>query len=238
MPDFGKWMNVDPLAEKYSSISPYVYVANNPINAIDPNGKEIYIITQNNGVIKGTKVLKQTTIGKQLWEKYGRNDNHDIYISAQSFTENKASGVTYAYSNKLGMVKNDKVDVAQFYSSAAYVKDFSSFDGLDVSKSKGKNIHLISLNTDHIGKDAKRGKHTLNGAACIIFHEIDAHIEKYTNGNADEEHEKHGFELVTKEINGQKVQMTSIRKDSDAWNMIVELINHRIQKEKKDEKNK
>lgn len=34
-------MSVDPLADKYPSISPYAYVANNPINAIDPDGRQI-----------------------------------------------------------------------------------------------------------------------------------------------------------------------------------------------------
>lgn len=40
-PALGRWMNVDPLAEKYQSISSYAYVANNPIIYIDPDGKEI-----------------------------------------------------------------------------------------------------------------------------------------------------------------------------------------------------
>ncbi|MDP4210569.1 MAG: RHS repeat-associated core domain-containing protein, partial [Bacteroidota bacterium] len=36
----GRWTTIDPLAEKYSSISPFVYCANNPIIFIDPNGME------------------------------------------------------------------------------------------------------------------------------------------------------------------------------------------------------
>ena len=34
------WTSVDPLAEKYYNISPYVYCGNNPVNIIDPNGME------------------------------------------------------------------------------------------------------------------------------------------------------------------------------------------------------
>jgi cell wall-associated NlpC family hydrolase len=37
----GRWLNVDPLAGKYPSISPYVYGANNPINLLDPDGMKI-----------------------------------------------------------------------------------------------------------------------------------------------------------------------------------------------------
>ncbi len=35
-----RWSTVDPLAEKYMPYSPYAYVGNNPVNRIDPNGKE------------------------------------------------------------------------------------------------------------------------------------------------------------------------------------------------------
>ena len=37
-----RFTQIDPLAEKYYWISPYVYCANNPVNAIDPDGKSIW----------------------------------------------------------------------------------------------------------------------------------------------------------------------------------------------------
>lgn len=43
----GRWMTLDPLCEKYYSISPYAYCANNPINAIDLDGKDIVIWYKN-----------------------------------------------------------------------------------------------------------------------------------------------------------------------------------------------
>ncbi|WP_281987863.1 DUF6443 domain-containing protein [Aquimarina aggregata] len=39
----GRWMNIDPLADDYYSLSPYTYTANNPVYFIDPDGKRIDI---------------------------------------------------------------------------------------------------------------------------------------------------------------------------------------------------
>ena len=35
------WLSVDPMADKYPSISPYAYCAWNPVKLVDPDGKEV-----------------------------------------------------------------------------------------------------------------------------------------------------------------------------------------------------
>ncbi len=68
-PTVGRWSTIDPLAEKYSNISPYVYVANNPINAIDPSGKEIiFIIRNSNGSVKEMLTYRRGN----FWHQDGR----------------------------------------------------------------------------------------------------------------------------------------------------------------------
>jgi len=38
------WTSVDPLAEKYYNVSPYNYCGDNPVNRIDPNGRDVWEI--------------------------------------------------------------------------------------------------------------------------------------------------------------------------------------------------
>ena len=38
--DLSVWLSVDPMSDKYPSLSPYTYCANNPVKLVDPDGEE------------------------------------------------------------------------------------------------------------------------------------------------------------------------------------------------------
>lgn len=71
-PALPRWLTMDPLAEKYYGVSPYVYCASNPIKLFDPDGREIrvakeyqdYFITDLNNVFgEKTKMLSFDEMG-------------------------------------------------------------------------------------------------------------------------------------------------------------------------------
>ncbi|WP_299362488.1 RHS repeat-associated core domain-containing protein, partial [Winogradskyella sp.] len=79
----GRWMNLDPLAEKYTNLSPFSYVANNVINAIDPDGRLIIFI---GGLRLWEAQTDQLAFGKSgfytkdegvfnYWRDYGEDRN-------------------------------------------------------------------------------------------------------------------------------------------------------------------
>ena len=39
--DLSIWLSVDPMSDKYASLSPYAYCADNPVRLVDPNGEEV-----------------------------------------------------------------------------------------------------------------------------------------------------------------------------------------------------
>jgi hypothetical protein len=61
----GRWFAVDPLARKYPMLSPYAFVANNPLIYIDPDGKDIIIYLAN-----GTSVKYKPGMSVQTTDKF------------------------------------------------------------------------------------------------------------------------------------------------------------------------
>jgi len=69
-PVLGRFTTMDPLAEKYYSVSPYAYCANDPVNRIDPDGR-IWINKNNqiiyqNGNYTSIATAQDQSIGNEL----------------------------------------------------------------------------------------------------------------------------------------------------------------------------
>jgi hypothetical protein len=45
----GRFLQVDQHALKYPSLSPYSYAANNPLNSVDPDGKDVVVLNNSDG---------------------------------------------------------------------------------------------------------------------------------------------------------------------------------------------
>jgi RHS repeat-associated protein len=60
------WLSVDPLADKYPSMSPYIYCAGNPVILVDPNGRHWY----------------KSEAGNVIWKE---GDAEEINVNGETF---------------------------------------------------------------------------------------------------------------------------------------------------------
>jgi RHS repeat-associated protein len=82
------WMSVDPMSDKYPSISPYVYCGNNPVKLVDANGEEWEINEagyirevgdRNNLKLYAVKGYSQDDFGKRKTVGYGKK-RQEIFV--------------------------------------------------------------------------------------------------------------------------------------------------------------
>ncbi|WP_270487173.1 RHS repeat domain-containing protein [Butyricimonas synergistica] len=110
----GRWFNIDPCAEDYTNIAPYVFVANNSLNLLDTDGRKIIFV---NGLL----AAGSPEGGQAYWNRsfvsaaqdyfkdrtipYFTNIEHDIYSSAM---DRQIAGYKYAKDNYGEITSNMK----------------------------------------------------------------------------------------------------------------------------------
>lgn len=96
-PAVGRWTTMDPLCEKYYSVSPYAYCHNNPVNRIDPDGRDDYYSVGGQFLFRDSKKTDRIIIRdlvsystkQQGWE-FGPNPDTPIeqtVLSAEAYSK-------------------------------------------------------------------------------------------------------------------------------------------------------
>lgn len=148
-PSIAKWTSVDPLAEKYSSISPYVYVANNPLKYIDPDGKKI--------VNPYDRYKKYSGLEQKL--------RNDIKNSSSGRERRKARKALRSNSGKINGFNNYK-DVQNLISDFKE-KNENEFNRVDNLNFNGVEIDVIVNVTNGKGNMKQLGKTEYNYTRVI-----------------------------------------------------------------------
>lgn len=85
----GRWLSTDPLENKYPSMSPYNFVANMPIIAIDPDGKEVFLVFKNRKAKRAFLKVVEGQIGEKykvkLTKSNVRHTNVETGASAETY---------------------------------------------------------------------------------------------------------------------------------------------------------
>ena len=84
-----RWLSVDPKAQKYAGFSPYNFVADNPLNNIDPDGREIKPLTSSdNSTLQSTfnqysSLFSYTTFPTQqnVGNATGQNGSFNVFTT-------------------------------------------------------------------------------------------------------------------------------------------------------------
>ncbi len=74
-----RWTTMDPMAEKYYSVSPYAFCSNNPVNFVDLDGEDWYIFSSSGQYREKVEMEGQHRIAIHSTETLESGDTYDHY---------------------------------------------------------------------------------------------------------------------------------------------------------------
>lgn len=141
----GRFLSLDPHAVNYASISPFIFVNNMPIWAVDPDGKDIIILSAPsgaNGMGHGAALIGNDKDGWRLYSKNGTQDHGSVgasynpnlgtpYKTLQDFANSKDNfikGSTPYYTSAFRIESSDKIDaIMEEAALEQCLKDYNLF---------------------------------------------------------------------------------------------------------------
>jgi RHS repeat-associated protein len=136
--DAPRWLTIDPLAHRHFMLSPYTYAGNNPVNAIDPDGRD-YILT----------VLRN-----KAGEITGIDISSTIYIAGAGASQKRANELNKFAGDNL---KHRKIDGVMVSLGITYQYNEEKNDD---NLKAGEN--LLHFDAASEGGSAKGGRHNIS----------------------------------------------------------------------------
>ncbi|MFA4047027.1 RHS repeat-associated core domain-containing protein [Prevotella sp. PCHR] len=133
-PVLARWHAVDPLADKYPDVSPYVYCNNNAVNAVDPDGRKIVNVNGNvvvsilNGKIQFSefanddikRIVNNMSITKTGFTQLYKLINSSTKIQIKLSEANKLEGKSIIYGETIQGNYNVKDNYGRYFERGKY----------------------------------------------------------------------------------------------------------------------
>lgn len=144
---------MDPLAEKYYSISPYAYCGGNPVNRIDPDGR--YIHVARNDRAETLKNINSLAAGT-----FGINKSGNLYV----IKKEGSSGFSTEYRDRLISAIDDKKNVINISKG----QSFSNKGVIESVDKEGGGVTIPKTITTTTTKDGKENSTTIKETDVIV----------------------------------------------------------------------
>ena len=159
------WLSVDPMADKYPSMSPYAYCAWNPVKLVDPDGETIWIVGDDGAKYK----WEDNNLSCKIGRSYVEIKNAGKFVNGVAKNLNKINGTKegkivldeLSQSNEDYFIRSKQIG----NSDAGYVSSQNSLymNGLS-------NISVLSHELFHAYQD-ENGRSPRN-----IYNEVEAYV--------------------------------------------------------------